>query len=108
MFIVFLLHVLQLHVDLFIRLFLLVMFIKDLLNLCKSATWMILYKNFSPFKNNIFEYTLEQIDNVIVISFFIGNDDTFGNFNMCIWFYIFYGNDFLVLWLDFSTAGCEK
>lgn len=108
MFVVFLLDVSQLHVNYFICLYL-VLITKSLLNFNKVAMKMILHKICSPFRNNIFEHTSKQIDNVIIVNFFISNDNKFENLNICIWIYIFFvwliWQHFFIIMLDFFAIG---
>jgi hypothetical protein len=111
MFVVFLLDVSQLHVNYFICLYL-VLITKSLLNFNKVAMNMILHKICSPFRNNIFEHTSKQIDNVIIVNFFISNDNKFENFNICIWIlsflYGWYGNVLFIIMLDFFAIGYTR
>jgi hypothetical protein len=73
---------------------------------------MILHKICSPFKNNSFEHTSKQVDNMLIVNFFISNDNTFENLNICIWVYIFlygwYGIVFYIIMLDFFAFGYTK
>jgi len=89
MLVVFLLDVSQFHVNYFICLYL-VLFTKSLLNFNKSAMKMILQQICSPFRNNILKHVSKQIDNVLIVNFFISNDNTFENLNICIWIYIYF------------------
>jgi hypothetical protein len=102
MFVVFLLDVSQLHVNYFICLYL-VLLTKSLLNFNKSGMKMIFHKICYPFRNNIFEHTSKQIDNVLIIDFFISNDNTFENLNIYIWIYIFF---VWLIWQCFFLSLC--
>jgi hypothetical protein len=74
---------------------------------------VILHTICSPFKNNIFEHTSKQIDNVLIVNFFNSNDNTFENLNICIWIYIFFvwliwQCFFLIIMLDFFAIGYTR